>query len=77
MGLKITYEIARRVEGPLDAVVAAEAGPIPALADVLQVMRDLAFTVETVAHLQGEEQALLPTADRARALIKQLEGGAS
>lgn len=77
MKLKITYEIARRVEGPLDAVIAAEAGPVPSLADVLQVMRDLAFTVETVAHLQGKEQALLPTADRARALIKQLEGGAS
>lgn len=36
-------------------------------------MGELCFLVETVAHLQGRESAMLPTADAGRELIKRLQ----
>lgn len=36
-------------------------------------LRELAFIAETVAHLHGKEAALLPAADRARELLKELD----
>lgn len=68
------YTIAREIEGQLDAVIAAELPPPVALADVLASMRELAFIVETVAHMQGKEKELLPSAERARVLIATLSG---
>ena len=46
----------------------------PTLEDVLANMKAMAFIVETVAHLQGKERELLPTADQARELIAKLGG---
>jgi hypothetical protein len=48
-----------------------------AVADLLRDMQEtlaaMAFTVETVAHLRGMEQELLPVADKARALLTRME----
>lgn len=46
---------------------------IAAAPELLSIMKELAFVVESVAHLQGREQELLPLADRARALQDRLE----
>lgn len=76
--MKQHYILALRTEGTLDEVMAAglpKGGPVE-LADVLTSLKELAFTVECVAHLQGHEATLLPAADKARALIAKLEGAA-
>ncbi len=41
--------------------------------ELLAIMKELAFVVESVAHLQGKERELLPFAERARALQDRLE----
>lgn len=41
--------------------------------ELLATMKELAFVVESVAHLQGKERELLPFAERARALQDRLE----
>lgn len=41
--------------------------------ELLSCMKELAFIVESVAHLQGKEKDLLPFADRARALQDRIE----
>jgi hypothetical protein len=41
--------------------------------DVQETLAAMTFTVETVAHLRGMEQELLPVTDKARALLKRLE----
>lgn len=70
----IRYTLGRTVEGTLDTVL-ADIGPQEVTLDaVLASMRELAFIVETVAHLQGKERDLLPTAERARLLIAKLGG---
>jgi hypothetical protein len=46
---------------------------IAAAPDLLASLKELAFIVETVAHLQGRERELLPAADRARALQDLIE----
>lgn len=71
----VTYTLARTIEGQLDAVIAAELPPPVALADVVASLRELAFICETVAHLQGKEKELLPSASRARALLYTLTSG--
>jgi hypothetical protein len=38
-----------------------------------ETLAAMAFTVETVAHLRGMEQELLPVADKARALLTRME----
>ncbi len=53
----------------------ADADLIAAAPDLLEALKELAFIVETVAHLQGRERELLPTADRARAAIARATGG--
>jgi hypothetical protein len=70
--MKISYAIHATIEGEMAEVIAAPAPKIPALSDVLASLKELAFIVETVAHLQGKERELLPAADNARALIARL-----
>ena len=41
--------------------------------DMSETMAQLTFAVETVAHLRGMEQELLPMADKARALLARME----
>lgn len=69
--MRTTYHIAATVEGTLDEVTtAAPATPAaPTLDELLDTLGGLAFIVETVAHLQGKERELLPTADKARRMI--------
>jgi hypothetical protein len=43
--------------------------------ELLGALKELAFTVETIAHLQGLERDLLPMADKARAAIAKATGG--
>jgi hypothetical protein len=71
--MKIDYEITATLTGELDRVINCKPTPFPTLAEVLANMKELAFIVETVAHLQGQEQ-LLPAANKARAIIAQLNG---
>lgn len=68
------YTITREIEGQLEAVINAELPPPVALADVVASLKELAFIVETVAHMQAKEAQLLPSAERARALIATLTG---
>lgn len=68
--MKTTYEIFATHEGTLQEIAGKVPGITYTLADVLQTMNELAFIVETVAHLQGKERQLLPTAERARAIVK-------
>lgn len=42
--------------------------------ELVASLKELAFVVETVAHLQGKEGALLPMADKARELIDRAGG---
>ena len=72
--MKITHSIATTVEGELGEVLNAKLPDVPTLGDVLQNMRNLAFIVETLAHLQGKEAQLLPEANKARLIIYQLYG---
>lgn len=74
--MKIKYSIVASLEGELGELINAKAPSIPQLAEVLALMGNLAFVVETVAHLQGKEKELLPMADKARAMIEKLGGGA-
>jgi hypothetical protein len=46
--------------------------PLPTITDLLQTMRDLAFIVESVAHLQRREELLIHT-EKAREQIRQVE----
>lgn len=43
------------------------------LRDTQETLAQLAFTVETVAHLRGMETELLPVADKARAILARME----
>lgn len=45
----------------------------PTNQEIAAMMKRLAFIVECVAHLQGREVELLPTADAAREMIRKLE----
>jgi len=73
--MKITFDIIAKIEGNLGELLAqtSPAPAVPTLAELLETMGQLAFVVETVAHLQGKEKELLPTADKARALIEKLQ----
>ena len=55
----------------------ADADLIAAAPAMLVLLKELAFIVETVAHLQGHERELLPVTDRARALISKVTGEAA
>lgn len=73
MSIRIHHAIATKMEGPLDQLVEVKApADVPTIDEVLQTMAELAFIVETVAHLQGKEATLLPPADRARTIIDKL-----
>lgn len=41
---------------------------------IVKSLKKCAFTIETVAHMQGREAMLLPVSDEARDIIKILEG---
>lgn len=41
--------------------------------DMSETLAQLAFVVETVAHLRGMEAELLPAADKAREILTRLE----
>lgn len=72
--IKVTPQITVALEGNLsDVFHAVSPKDMPSLDTVLATMAELAFLVETVAHLQGREAALLPTADKARRLIALLQ----
>ena len=73
--MKVHYELVRKFEGKLEEVLNAKEEPAKVtLQDITQSLNDLAFIVETVAHLQGKEAQMLPHADKARAIIKELKG---
>lgn len=77
--MRVTHLIATQVEGTIDEIAEAALQMIPpppappTLEEVLQVLGELCFITETVAHLQGQEKALLPTADRGRKIIERLQ----
>lgn len=71
--MKIKYNIHATVEGPLEEIINAVV-PNVELADVMASMKEMAFIVETMAHLRGQEDQLLPVANKARALIEKLGG---
>lgn len=71
--MRISHTIATKVEGPLGEVIAACTPTPPTLEEVLASLAACAFVVETVAHLQGKEEQLLPTADEARRIISALQ----
>lgn len=75
--MKITYHIVTGMEGELGQVIMAATPPTPSLDELLSSMANLAFIVETVAHMQGKEAHLLPTADLARKQIAAFRGGVS
>lgn len=50
---------------------------VAASPEMFDSLKELAFLVETMAHLQGRERELLPAAEKARALIAHVEGKAS
>ena len=71
---KVSYEIVAVIEGDLDYVMRKPKVDVPDMRAVLDSLNELAFIAETVAHLMGRETTLLPAAERARAIIKKLEG---
>ena len=77
--MRVTHLIASQVEGTIDEMldgILARVPPPPAppsLEEVTKVLGDLCFLVETVAHLQGRETAMLPTAELGRDIIKRLQ----
>ena len=73
--MKVTYQITAVYDGNLDELLREQPQhTVPSLAELLAVMEGLAFVVETVAHLQGRESALLPHVERARRCIDALSG---
>lgn len=71
--MKTTYEIHAKHSGTIDEI----SGKVPAvpysLQDVLTSLSELAFIAETVAHLRGMEKEILPTSDKARAILAALK----
>lgn len=47
--------------------------PKPTDAELLQVLKDLTFIAESVAHLRGLEAEILPTTEKARRIIARSE----
>jgi hypothetical protein len=74
MAIKITYEIVARIEGNIGEVERARVPTAPTLNEVLDVLASLAMVGETVAHLQGKEDIILPTTTKARAMLRTLRG---
>ena len=46
---------------------------VETIRDMSETLAQLAFVVETVAHLRGMEAELLPAADKAREILTRLE----
>lgn len=70
----LTHEIQTTLAGDLGVLVSQPiANDKPSLKDLLGVLAELCFIAETVAHLQAKEHIILPTTDRARAMIEQLQ----
>lgn len=72
--MKVSYAIHATHEGTLDELLDGTPAANVDIKDVIASLKELAFIVETVAHLQGKEAALLPAADHARALVAKLGG---
>jgi hypothetical protein len=71
--MKISYALTASFEGPLSEIENAKRpADAPTLEAVIKNLEELAFLVETVAHMQGYERSMLPAADRARALVASL-----
>lgn len=70
--MKTTYALHATTSGNFNDVAEAAPAQTVNLADVIASLNELAFIAETIAHLQGKEAALLPAADRARALVARL-----
>ena len=77
--MRVTHVIATQVEGSLEELMEAAIAQVPpppappSLEEVTKVLGDLCFLVETIAHLQGRETAMLPTAELGRDIIKRLQ----
>ena len=71
--MKITPIIAVSIEGSLDEIAEAKKPEVPTLEQVLASLAECAGIVETLAVLQGEKGNLMPTAERARKLIADLQ----
>lgn len=61
-------------EIPIASTYPENAALIAAAPELLDSLKELAFIVETVAHLQHRERELLPAAEKARAIIAKGEG---
>lgn len=73
MAVKVSFEIVAREEGEMGEILdlSRPATKIPySMAEVMEVIRNLSFVAETVAHLKGMERTILPTTDKARAILK-------
>lgn len=73
MAVRVTNQISTTVEGYMNEVMDAKVTGVPTLEELLKTMAELAFVVETVAHLQGKEVTLLPIAEKAREQIEALQ----
>jgi hypothetical protein len=77
--MRIFPVLCRAAEGTMGELLAEQVMPaqpelpaLPTMEELTSTLRDLCFIVETVAHLQGKEAALLPTAEAGRALLARL-----
>jgi len=69
--VKTSHKIVSVVEGTLVECMTAE--PAATLDEVLQVLKDVTFIAETVAHTRGLERDILPTTDRARDILARFK----
>lgn len=46
---------------------------VETIRDAQETLAQMAFTVETIAHLRGMELELLPVADKARAILARMD----
>lgn len=68
--IKIEYQLLMAMTGDMEHVLAYNpAGKRPTVTDIVMLLGDMAFMIETVAHLQGKEASMLPVALRARKMI--------
>lgn len=45
----------------------------PTEQETAKIISEMAFVIETVAHMRGLERELLPLADKARELVERIE----
>lgn len=73
MAITKTYSLMTQFHGSLDEVLQDQEPAKVTLESVLASMKEMAFMLETLAHLQGKESTILPTTDKARAIVAELE----